>query len=59
MREVLGEIKAELGVRRLSVCATGGHAAWVLKEAGIEMRLEKHLTLLGLGRIADLNPVVL
>jgi type III pantothenate kinase len=57
VREVLGEIKAELGVRRLSVCATGGHAAWVLKEAGMEMRLEKHLTLLGLGRIADLNPV--
>ena len=55
VREVLDEIKAELGVQRLSVCATGGHAAWVLKEAGIEMRLEKYLTLLGLGRIADLN----
>ena len=55
VREVLGEIKAELGVRQLSVCATGGHAAWVLKEADMEMRLEKDLTLLGLGRIADLN----
>ena len=55
VREVLGEIKAELGVQQLSVCATGGHAAWVLKEAGMEMRIEKHLTLLGLGRIADLN----
>ena len=51
---MLGEIKAELGVQQLSVCATGGHAAWVLK-GGYGDALEKHLTLLGLGRIADLN----
>jgi len=55
VREVLGEIKAELGVRRLRVCATGGHAEWVLRESGIEMRVEKQLTLLGIGRIAQLN----
>jgi hypothetical protein len=55
VREVLGEIKAELGVRRLHVCATGGHAAWVLRESGLEMRVEKQLTLLGIGRIAQLN----
>ncbi|RZO86638.1 MAG: type III pantothenate kinase [Kiritimatiellaceae bacterium] len=55
VREILGEIKRELGVRRLHVCATGGYAAWVLRESGLEMRVEKHLTLLGIGRISDLN----
>ena len=55
VREILLDIKKDLGIRSLSVCATGGYASWVLSKSDIEMHHMKNLTLLGIGRIADLN----
>jgi len=55
VREILLDIKKDLGIRSLSVCATGGHASWVLSKSDIKMHHMKNLTLLGIGRIADLN----
>ena len=53
VREILLDIKKDLGIRSLSVCATGGHASWVLSKSDIKMHHMKNLTLLGIGRIAD------
>lgn len=55
VREILTEIRAELGVRKLKVVATGGYAELIA--AGVEEIDEVHpnLTLEGLRLIAGLN----
>jgi type III pantothenate kinase len=55
VRELLTEIKKELGVRRLSVCATGGYAGMVVKDLDQDIPVVEDLTLLGIGRIYELN----
>ncbi len=56
VREILKELKHNLAEKNIRLCATGGYAGWVLKGAGIPMRLDPTLTLYGLGRIFELNP---
>lgn len=55
VREILAEIRAELGARRLKVVATGGYAELIA--AGVEEIQEVHpnLTLEGLRLIGNLN----
>lgn len=53
VKGVLGDIRAEVGPCQL--CATGGHAEWVLADWEEEIEIVPELTLLGLGGIHDLN----
>ncbi|MBC47265.1 MAG: hypothetical protein CMF30_05490 [Kiritimatiellaceae bacterium] len=53
--EIINGIKKDLNVRRLKLCATGGNAQWFLKNSNIKMEYMKHLTLLGIGYIYELN----
>lgn len=54
VREILGELGRELGAS-LKVCATGGFAAWVLRDLDDSIAVDPLLTLKGLGRIGALN----
>jgi type III pantothenate kinase len=54
VREILGELKSELG-RDTKVCATGGFAAWVLRDFDDSIVMDLQLTLKGIGRIGELN----
>lgn len=53
VREILKEVKRELGVRRISVVATGGYAKWVIPELDSSIPMDEDLTLYGLGTIYD------
>lgn len=55
VREIIGELKRSPALRQARVCATGGYAARVV--AGLTPRpvIDQGLTLLGVGRIHDLN----
>lgn len=53
VKGVLDDICAETGECRL--CATGGYAEWVLAEWQGQIEIVPDLTLLGLGRIYELN----
>lgn len=53
VREILREVKRELGVRRPRVVATGGYAKWVIPELDPRIPMDDDLTLFGLGTIYD------
>ena len=55
VREMLQEVKREMGVRRPHVVATGGYAKWVIPELDPRIPMDDDLTLLGLGAIFDYN----
>ncbi|MGI9205450.1 MAG: type III pantothenate kinase [Woeseiaceae bacterium] len=53
VREILKEVKRELGVRRINVVATGGYAKWVIPDLDNSIPMDDDLTLYGLGTIYD------
>ena len=55
VRELLLEIKKELGVRRLKVCSTGGYAALVVQDLDPKIPVIEDLTLIGIGKIVERN----
>lgn len=55
VREILKRLQAELKSRRVRVCATGGHAEWVLTGSGVRADIDPDLTLRGISRIYELN----
>lgn len=55
VREILQNLKTELGATELPVCCTGGYADWIFKDWDIAATLDPHLTLKGLGIIGELN----
>lgn len=55
VREILGEIRRELGVRSIHVCATGGHANWALQGSRLRYTHDPDLTLFGLRCIYEAN----
>lgn len=55
VREMLKEVKREMGVRRPHVVATGGYAKWVIPELDSKIPIDDDLTLSGLGNIFDYN----
>jgi type III pantothenate kinase len=55
VREILQNLKKDLGVRKLPVCCTGGYAGWIFKDWDIEAVIDPKLTLRGLGIIGELN----
>ncbi|MBN1674112.1 MAG: type III pantothenate kinase [Kiritimatiellae bacterium] len=55
VREIFGHLRQTLGARDIPLCATGGYAAWALRDTDMPIALVPHLTLLGLGRIHELN----
>ncbi len=56
VREIVTELKRTLGGKGVKLCATGGHAGWVLRGSGLNIPVDPDLTLYGLGRIYELNP---
>jgi type III pantothenate kinase len=57
VREILRELQRDEGLRRARLCATGGFAAWVVRDLRPRVAVDPHLTLYGIGRIHELNPV--
>lgn len=55
VREITAHIMRGLGERRVALCATGGYAAWALKDAGMDFVIDADLTLKGLIYIHELN----
>ncbi len=55
VREILHSLKAELGVKQLPVCCTGGYAGWIFKDWDVAATIDTTLTLKGLGFIGELN----
>ena len=55
VREILQALEIELGVRRLTICCTGGYAGWIFKDWEISASIDSNFTLKGLGIIGELN----
>ena len=55
VREVVDHVRRQPGMSGAALCATGGHAGWVLKGLALPFRFAPALTLIGLGVIYDLN----
>ena len=55
VRELLTEIKRDLGVRKLNVCTTGGYADMVVRDLDQSIPVIPDLTLIGIGKIFELN----
>jgi type III pantothenate kinase len=55
VREILDNLKKDLGVRKLPVCCTGGYAEWIFKDWDVAAIIDPKLTLKGLGIIGELN----
>ena len=55
VRELLNEIKRDLGVRKLNVCTTGGYAEMVVRDLDQKIPVIPDLTLIGIGKIFELN----
>lgn len=55
VREIVDHLVKGLPSESVHLCATGGFAGWVLKDAGMPFHVEPNLTLIGLGRIFELN----
>ena len=55
VREMLKEVKREMGVRQPHVVATGGYAKWVIPDLDPNIPMHDDLTLFGLGAIFDYN----
>lgn len=55
LKNVVKGVKKELGPGRINICATGGHASVILKDAGLDVPVDPKLTLRGLCEIFALN----
>ena len=55
VREILAELKKEIGPGRVRLCATGGFAGRVLRDIKPAMTVDPDLTLYGLGKIYEMN----
>ncbi len=55
IRVILEALQNELAACPLNVCCTGGYAEWIFKDWDLQAVAEKHLTLKGLGLIAEWN----
>lgn len=55
VREMLKEVKREMGVRSPYVVATGGYAKWVIPQLDPKIPIDNDLTLSGLGNIFEFN----
>ena len=55
VKEIIAEICKDKRFSRATLCATGGHAHWILKGSGLKWRFDPDLTLHGLSVIYDLN----
>lgn len=55
VREILMELKVDLGASDLPVCCTGGYAGWIFKDWDVDAVIDPKLTLKGLGIIGELN----
>jgi type III pantothenate kinase len=55
VREVVLQIRKALGLKRVVLCATGGHARWVTRGLKPAMKCDDNLTLCGIGLIHELN----
>ncbi len=53
--EILWQLSKACGKRNPAVCATGGHARQVLKDAGLKIPVVPDLTLHGIARIYERN----
>ncbi len=52
---VIEALRAQAAAGPITICATGGYAAWVCGKVAENISLDKDLTLFGLGRIFELN----
>ncbi|HOW98895.1 MAG TPA: type III pantothenate kinase [Kiritimatiellia bacterium] len=57
VREIKRELAAGFGWKNVTYCATGGYAARIMRGTGLAMRIDRDLTLFGIGRIYELNQV--
>ncbi|MFU8781015.1 MAG: type III pantothenate kinase [Kiritimatiellia bacterium] len=55
IREITDYLRRQPGMENATCCATGGFADWVLKDGGLDYRVDPDLTLKGLGVVYDLN----
>jgi type III pantothenate kinase len=55
IREILSELKGAPGLAGAKLVATGGHAEWIVKGMRLPLKVDKDLTLFGIGRIYELN----
>jgi type III pantothenate kinase len=55
VQEIIREIRKDKRFRKATLCATGGHAAWAVRESSLPFRLESDLMLYGLAKIYELN----
>lgn len=55
VREIVAHVGPSLGRRKPALCATGGYAEWALKGLDLPFVVEPDLTLVGLGRIYEMN----
>jgi type III pantothenate kinase len=55
VREIVNHLLEGRDSKSVHLCATGGFASWVLKDADMDFRIEPNLTLIGLGEIFKLN----
>ena len=55
VKEICLHLMRRLRYRRVTLCATGGYARWVLKGMELPLYYDRDLTLYGLGRIYELN----
>lgn len=53
VKELLVQVRQEIGDESVTLCATGGDAKRVLKDLDLPVIIEPHLTLLGLGFIGE------
>lgn len=55
IREITAYLREQPGMEKAVCCATGGFADWVLKDGGMDYKVDPDLTLKGLGVVFDLN----
>ena len=55
VREIVDHLVSGLPEKQAALCATGGFAEWILRDAGMPFSVDPNLTLRGLGRIFELN----
>lgn len=55
VKEICLHLMRRLRYQRVTLCATGGYARWVLKGMELPLYYDRDLTLYGVGRIYELN----
>jgi hypothetical protein len=55
VREIVNYLEQGMGTADVRLCATGGYARWALEGLDMPFSFDPDLTLLGLGRIGELN----